>query len=676
MKPSGEKESFGKLLEAVSLSVVLKARLDAKELEPYLEQLLAIAPTKEARRQIQSMQRLLIEQPGKAAAEVFTEFSGILEDLKESKVARQGTAYATTSGPAVVETLSYNLETPKEVLESFQAEATAHLQSVEQKLLQLESNPNEHKAMDAIFGAMHSLKGVCGFLGLASAQELAHESESVIDRARKREDGLRRDECDGLLRVVDVLAVIVDLVMLHAKEPASPLPKAPESYYAVREELLSLAANAGERKTAPKAVSAEQPGKSAATAGKRESVRSVTSALVRVQVEKLDSLIDTIGELVVTQSQIHQDPQVRGIDSPRLFRNLSQLNKITRELQSVAMSLRMYPLRETFARMTRIARDLARQEQKEIEVAVRGADTEMDKNLIESMIDPLTHLIRNAVDHGVDTPAQREKVGKPRCARIQISARHQGGNVIIEVSDDGRGLDLDRILAKTRANGLVAEDARLTDAQIRSMIFEPGLSTAEKITELSGRGVGLDVVRKNVQALGGRVAVTSTPGQGTTFELIMPLTLAIIDGLIVRVGQESFIVPITSVLEALRPARKQVSTVQGRGELVEVRGAHLPIVRLAEFAGVESDIREPWNAIVMIVECDGERCGMMVDDLLGQQQVVIKSLGDRFRSIRGVSGGAILGDGRVGLILDVSEVLAVSRKTDLAQEPFVSADAN
>lgn len=676
MKPSGKKETFGQLLEAVSLSVVLKARLDAKELGPLLERLLSKAPNKEAGAQVQKLQELLVEQPGKPASEAFTEFTSLLESLKETKAARQGTAYATSAGPAVVETLSYDLETSKEVLESFQGEATAHLQTVEQKLLHLETRPGDRKAMDAVFGAMHSLKGVCGFLGLASAQELAHESESVIDRARRREEGLRRDECDGLLRVVDVFSAIVNLVMLHAKEPGGPLPKAPEAYYAVREELLSLAAHAGERIAAPKAASAAPAGNRAAVEEKRASIRSAAAALVRVQVEKLDSLIDTIGELVVTQSQIHQDPQVRGIDSPRLFRNLSQLNKITRELQSVAMSLRMYPLRETFARMTRIARDLARQEQKEIEVAVRGAETEMDKNLIESMIDPLTHLIRNAVDHGVDTPAQREKAGKPRSARIEISARHQGGNVIIEVSDDGRGLDLDRILAKARASGMAAEDAKLTDAQIRSLIFEPGFSTAEKVTEVSGRGVGLDVVRRNVQALGGRVAVTGAPGQGTTFELIMPLTLAIIDGLIVRVGQERFIVPITSVLEALRPARKQVSTVQGRGELVEVRGTHLPIVRLAEFAGVASEIKEPWNAIVMIVECDGERCGLMVDDLLGQQQVVIKTLGERFRSIRGVSGGAILGDGRVGLILDVSEVLAVSRKSDLTHEKTVAASAN
>lgn len=655
MSKKSLEETKAQVFDSIALSVVLKARLDADELKPKLNVLLSHNPAEEELKIIHKLQALLDPPVGQPPRDAYLEFVPLFELLR-NKFNDSAERISHSTSPQACGVLNYDIETPQNVLESFQSEATAHLQTVEQKLLHLESTPTDRPAMDAIFGAMHSLKGVFGFLGFAAAQELAHESENIIDQARKRRRGLLRDECDGLLHVVDILNELIQLLLNHSNNPKSPLPLIPDNYTVVREQIRQLAAiQASESSAASPAI------KTIENNDARESTRAAIAALIRVPVGKLDLLIDTIGELVVTQSQIHQDPQVASFAGPRLYRNLGQLNKITRELQSLAMSLRMYPLRETFARITRIGRDLAHQVNKEVEISVQGADTEMDKNLIESMVDPLTHLIRNAVDHGIDMPAEREKCGKRRCGRINISARHQGGNIIVSVSDDGKGLNFNRILAKARATGLVSDATNLSEHQIRNLIFESGFSTAEKVTEVSGRGVGLDVVRRNVQSLGGRVEVTSSTGEGTTFELIMPLTLAIIDGLIARVGNERFIVPISSVLESIRPQKNHVSTVQGRGEIIEVRGAHLPLMRISEFANVTSSVTEPWNAIVMIVECGGERIGMMVDELLGQQQVVIKSLGERFKGLRGFSGGAVLGDGRVGLILDVPEVLAVCR---------------
>jgi two-component system chemotaxis sensor kinase CheA len=378
---------------------------------------------------------------------------------------------------------------------------------------------------------------------------------------------------------------------------------------------------------------------------------------VKVDTAKLDTLIDLVGELVVAQSLVAQDSDLRTVLDQQLARNLVHLGRITTDLQHTAMSLRMVPIRMTFQKMTRLIRDLAARAGKLVELRMTGEDTELDRNLIEEINDPLIHMIRNAVDHGIETPARREAQGKPAQGTIHLHAGHQGGNIVIEITDDGAGLNKERILAKGIEAGLLPREAQPSEQEIFSLIFAPGFSTAEKVSEISGRGVGMDVVRRNITKLRGKIEIKSKPGAGSTFSIHVPLTLAIIDGLIFSVGRERFIVPTLCVRESFRPEPGMISTVQNRGEIVTVRGQFSPLVRLYKRFDIQPDTTEPTQGIIIVVETNHQRCGLLVDRLLGKQEVVIKGLGDIFKQSRALAGAAILGDGHVGLILDVNGLL-------------------
>jgi two-component system chemotaxis sensor kinase CheA len=332
------------------------------------------------------------------------------------------------------------------------------------------------------------------------------------------------------------------------------------------------------------------------------------------------------------------------------------LGRITDELQKTAMSMRMVPISQLFRKMTRLTRDLARKSGKQVELVTCGDDTELDRHIVEELADPLMHMVRNAVDHGIEAPADRVAAGKDISARVRLAAAHQSGHIVVEVSDDGRGLNREKILRKAVDRGLAAEGTQLSDTEVYNLIFQPGFSTAEQVTDVSGRGVGMDVVRKRIQKLRGRVDIQSELGRGTTFLLKLPLTLAIIDGLVVGVGRERYIVPIFVVKEMLRPSSEMVFTVEDRDEMVLVRGRLLPVVRLHRRFGVIPRSEAIAESLLIVVETgEGTFC-LLVDELIGKQEVVIKSLGECFKSIPGIAGGAILGDGRVGLILDVETI--------------------
>jgi two-component system, chemotaxis family, sensor kinase CheA len=350
-----------------------------------------------------------------------------------------------------------------------------------------------------------------------------------------------------------------------------------------------------------------------------------------------------------------------GASHPNLARNLSQLARVTGEVQRTAMAMRMIPIGQLFQRTARLVRDLSRKAGKKVELETRGDDTELDKSIAEELADPLLHMVRNAVDHGFETPAERQAAGKRDPARLLLAAYHQGGRIIIEVADDGRGLDRDKILRKARDRRLIDTEPH-TDTEVFNLIFEPGFSTAEQVTDVSGRGVGMDVVRKHVQKLRGRIEVTSQRGLGTTFLLKLPLTLAIIDGLIVGVGKYRYIVPIHTVRELFRPKPDDLSTVNGRGEMALVHDRLLPVVRLYQRFGIQPRFEDPCQAVMVVSENDGRWFCLMVDELVGKQEVVIKSLGEKLKNIQGVAGGTILGDGRVGLILDMNGIYKA--KTD------------
>ncbi len=385
------------------------------------------------------------------------------------------------------------------------------------------------------------------------------------------------------------------------------------------------------------------------------------SGSIRVSVDKIDELMNTVGELVITQAMLSQlGGQFDGPQAEQLRAGLAQLERNMRELQESVMRVRMLPISFVFSRFPRMVRDLAHRLGKQIELKLTGEQTELDKTVLEKIGDPLVHLVRNCIDHGIEPPEKRLAAGKPAAGTVHLDATHRGGNIAVEVSDDGGGLDKSRILAKARSRGIVGANDALSDSEVYELIFMPGFSTAEKTTDVSGRGVGMDVVRRNVKSLGGKIEVASEPGRGSRFSITLPLTLAIVDGQSVAVGGETYIVPLISIVESMQLKEGNVSRLSGQGEVFSFRGDYLPIIRLHELFGVEPRTRALHEGLVVVAEGDGRRAGLFVDDLLGQQQVVIKSLETNYGHIEGISGATILGDGSVALILDVPGLIHVA----------------
>jgi two-component system chemotaxis sensor kinase CheA len=391
--------------------------------------------------------------------------------------------------------------------------------------------------------------------------------------------------------------------------------------------------------------------------------KKADTASIRVDTDKIDKLINLVGELVITQSML-SDLGARFDMSQMsvLIERMAQLERNTREIQERVMSIRMLPIGTAFSRFPRLVRDLSAKAGKKIQLVLSGEETELDKTVIESIGDPLTHLVRNSADHGLEPPEERLDNNKPELGTIRLNAFHEGGNICITVEDDGRGLNREKILAKAIKQGLITENETLSDDQIWPLIFKPGFSTAEKVTDVSGRGVGMDVVKRNIDALSGTVSIKTAMGKGTIFTLKLPLTLAIIEGMTVRVGKETYIVPLLSILESIQPKACAMKTVVGKGELINVRSTYLPMMRLYEMFSLQPEHIDPTKAILLILETEGERVAVMVDEILGQQQVVVKSMEQNFRKVDGVAGATILADGTVGFILDVRGLIEMSRR--------------
>jgi two-component system chemotaxis sensor kinase CheA len=551
-----------------------------------------------------------------------------------------------------------------ELLKDVILESREHLSSVESQLLKLEHDPSDAEAVHSIFRSFHTIKGLAGFLELPAVQGLAHEVETLLDHARNGKLRVTPDVIDIVLASKDWLArAFDDLEAQLAGGGRAPerdnrdlvarlkqVVEHPECGIAPGEGAAAgEVPGAAPRENAPasKAAPAE-----AADARQKRSEASV----VKVDTGKLDYLVDMVGEMVIAQSQIQHDPQLAGIESPRLQRNLAQLARITQDLQRTAMAMRMVPVAQLFRRLPRLVRDLCRKAGKQAELELAGEETELDRTIIEELSDPMVHMIRNSVDHGIETPEERLAAGKPAAGRILVKAYHQAGHILIELSDDGRGIDRKKVLAKAQQKGLVSETAHLSDADMLNLIFEPGFSTAEKVSDVSGRGVGMDVVRRHIQKLRGRIEIQSQQGQGTTFYLKLPLTLAIIDGLVIGVGTERYIVPLFAVSETFRPTPGMVSTVCEKSEMALVRGRLLPVVRLYRRFKVKPKTEDPCESVFITAENNGKYFCLMVDEFVGKQEVVIKSLGPTMKNIPGIAGGAILGDGRVGLVLDLDGV--------------------
>jgi len=413
----------------------------------------------------------------------------------------------------------------------------------------------------------------------------------------------------------------------------------------------------------PAAVAAATPNAQAACGGVRTHQQAHDSGSIRVATGKVDELINVVGELLIAHSMaVDVVDHFRPERIAELQAALAELGRNTRELQERVMGIRMLPVGTAFARLPRIVHDIANTTGKSIRIETSGEEAELDKTVLEGMVDPLTHLVRNAADHGIEAPGERRAAHKPEQGTIGLHARHESGNFVIEVRDDGRGLDGERIRQKALERGLVSGVEELTEEQLQALIFQPGFSTATVVNEVSGRGVGMDVVRRNVEALGGNVSVRSRSGEGTTVIIRLPLTLAILDGQLVRVGAENYVLPLVSIVESVRPRPEHVHSIAGQGEVVLVRQEPVPVLRLHQLFGVRSSVEDPSRGLVAIVEHEGRRLALLVDELLGQQQVVIKDLQRNFRKIQGTMGATILGDGRISLILDVPGMVELWRQ--------------
>ncbi len=594
------------------------------------------------------------------------------------------------------------------LLADFVTECLDHIENAEASLLKLETDPTNAEAVNAVFRAFHTIKGTSAFLGFGQLQQLAHLAETMLDRARSGKIQLTGGYSDLALEATDMLRTLVQSVQgsLGGEKPVDPptLPHLlqvladPEAAGVSAEASIAdaglrlgdiLVAEGKADRVAVEVAAADQgagPLGEALVKAKAASAKDVAGAIrlqsrlaggesesqsVKVRIDRLDALINMVGELVIAQSMVSQDQMVIKATGTRLVRNVNHAGKITRELQDLSMSLRMVPLKSTFQKMARLVRDLAGKNGKSVRFVPEGEDTEIDRNMVEVINDPLVHMVRNALDHGLESPERRREAGKDPCGTVTLRAYHSSGKVVIELCDDGHGLNRDKIIAKAVAKGLIESAAGLTDAEIFDLIFKPGFSTADKVTEVSGRGVGMDVVKRGVEALRGKIDLASEFGRGSTFTMRLPLTLAIIDGMVIRVGEQRYIIPTAAIHTSFRPSDDNLSVAVGRGEMVMLHDQLMPLFRVYQAFGITNAETDPTKGLLLVVDDEGRKCALLVDDLLGQQQVVVKSLAGGIGEIKGTAGGAIMGDGRVGLIIDVPGFVSLARDAVTAAERSV-----
>jgi two-component system chemotaxis sensor kinase CheA len=709
------------LLDALAAAVVEADADDARSLEELIKALVAAkmgnalsGPLKEEAAEIASELRTT-----DLAAEALKRLGQLVAD-------GQGGSQKKPAAPAAALTGAASARRDAETVEligDFMEESGEGLSRADEILLAIEKGEADHEKINALFRVFHTIKGVAGFLELSEIVSLAHTTETLLNQVREGRQTLEgeafdvtfestsrlRQMLDALRRAVDAHAdlesdeavpglvariqLVIDAVPEEGAAPKQDfvVKKGPADATGKPAYVVKKAAAPAEAPVtpapvaAPAAVPAAQPASTPAAAPAPAAAASPAPAAapgqpaaeggaapggqlretVKVDLERVDSMVEMIGELIIVESMVVHAPEMAQLTSLKVRNYLNQLTKISRDLQNVAMRMRMVPVRGAFQKMARMVRDLARKSGKDIVLEQAGEDTEMDRSMVERIEDPLVHLVRNSIDHGIEATADRKASGKAPRAVVKLSAYHEGGSIVVELSDDGRGLQKDKILAKAREKGLVEEGKDLSEHEIYNLIFLPGFSTAAKVTEISGRGVGMDVVKRNIEGMRGRVSVSSRPGVGTTFKMVLPLTLAIIEGMLVACGKEKYIIPSLSIVESLRPNEDMISLAAGRGEVINVRGEILPLLRLHRLLQMDGPDRPPTEGHVVVLEGLGRKLGIVVDDVLTQQQVVIKPLGQGIGDTDFLSGAAILSDGRVGLILNVDRLssLAASRGT-------------
>lgn len=580
----------------------------------------------------------------------------------------------------------YNLTGEGDVLSEFTSEAEEHLVVTEQILIDAGESPDSN-AINGIFRCVHSIKGASAYFGLEEIAKTSHITENLIDEARAGTRPFDGKLTELMLAYIDLQKKLLNNAkqamksggsitrlnqtldyLKHLDAYVSGGVKAPE---AKAEEFVIPANNHAEH--APEPVHAA-PKSEAGMIGtekptlekespKEQSKKLDIKTFVKVETNRLDHLIDTIGEMCTYNQMLIKMCRQYLPNVAAVNKNMHQVEKISRELRDIGMSMRLDPIRGLFQKMSRLVWDTAKKLGKQINFKMDGEDTELDRTLIEKLADPLMHMARNAIDHGIEKPEDREAAGKPKVGTVQLRAFHAGGSVHIQIVDDGKGLDTNKLLEKAIEKGIAQAGNTYTEQEIYAFIFAPGFSTAAVVTDLSGRGVGMDVVKKNIEAMRGRVHIRSMVGSGTTFTIELPLTLAIIDGVEVRVGTESYILPALSIVELMRPERKLLSSTLQDGETFHFRGKYLPIFRLGDLYNVQPRHVDPVDALIVVIESAGEYVALMVDEVLSTQSIVIKRLGDLFPDTIGITGCAILADGNIGLILDSRSLVSLARNS-------------
>lgn len=541
------------------------------------------------------------------------------------------------------------LITPEMVV-NFVKESSELLDKTEQSILKLEKTPEDHNIVEEVFRGIHSFKGNCGFFGFEDMERLSHKTETILENFREKSVICGGKHIKLLLLALDVLRK----ALLSLSNDGKGDIQGCNNFI----KLLDEASPGKIEKRSENSISTDRsrPGPEIAKN------KAINQQDIRVNLGKLDTLIELVGELIVSENMVVQNPDLKGHDFKSFEKASQHLHKITRELQEMSMSLRMIPVANAFRKMNRLVHDLTQKSGKEVELEIIGEDTEVDKTVIELIADPLVHMIRNSIDHGLESPSERKKAGKTPEGKVTLEARHESGEVWIIVKDDGRGLDREKILRKGIELGLVnGNSANMTDEEVYELIFEPGFSTADKITDVSGRGVGMDVVRRNIDQIKGQVDIQSTQGKGTKITTRIPLTLAIIDGMLVQVGEATYTIPLQNIKESIRARASQITIVDG-DEVVMIRHKLYPVLRLHKLHEIKPNYLKLEEGILVMVEHKGEPFCVFVDKLLGQQQTVIKGLSSYVGNVRGVSGCTILGSGDVSLILDTGTLAQLAKK--------------
>ena len=582
-----------------------------------------------------------------------------------------------------------------EMVQQFISEARELLDALEQDLLKLEQNPTDQDLAEKAFRSLHSLKGNAGFLGYSDIGAVCHKAESFLEGVRSGVRLAEEAQISIILQVLDFLREAVDnleagnppvisglpgvldlMSDFFGEAPATDTGETGEAVMAESVEDLPKDApvSAAVRTEPPDSTGNVSPAEKPAisidlTKKPKANGKAAANEVIRVGVNKLNHLMNLVGEIVIAESMVAQHPALTGQELEGLEKALGYLQKNVRELQELATSMRMVPLTGVFRKMLRLMRDLSKKNHKKAELAMHGGETEVDRSVIEHISDPLVHVIRNSMDHGLEPPEERRAAGKPETGQLSLEAKRVGGEIWIEVKDDGRGLNRKKILARARERGLIEGDgADLSDEKVWNLIFAPGFSTADKVTDISGRGVGMDVVVKNIEKIRGRVEIRSVEGQGTTLVMRIPLTTAIIDGMLMKIGHSIYAIPTLDIKESLQVSKSQIVDLIDGQEVVKIRDKLVPVLRLMEVHGLQGEQKQLDEGILVVAENGEDLVGFFVDELIGQHQLVIKPLPDYVGDVEGVSGCAILGNGEICMILDTATLIKMAETIQLDRE--------